>query len=217
MWKRLGLALVALPLAGCLWLPVGAGARPRLGLEAVERVPAGAPGGGFLPAAEPGERGWLFADSLIGFRTRARPASVRFRVWNRGREPVRILWDTAATAPPADGCPESAAGWMLRPDGTAGGPDTLAPGESWESDALPAARPAAPAGETWREAGLACLVFDPAEPRMALRLGVERAGVRYDYTFWYRLMEPPREDRPGEPGRGGGDAPHRRRRAAGKR
>lgn len=206
MWKVLGVPLAVLPLASCLWLPVGADARPRLGLEAVERVPAGAPGGAFPPAAEPGERGWLFADSLIGFRTRASSSSVRFRVWNRGREPVRIL--AYGTGPPtaAGACPETAADWSLRPNAVPGEPDTLGPGESWESDALPAARPLDPAGEAWRRVGLACLVFDPGAPRAALRLGVERAGLRYDYTFWYRLMEPPREDGPGEPFRGNGGA-----------
>lgn len=198
MWKRLGLALVALPLAACLWLPVGADARPRLGLEAVERVPAGASGGAIRPVAEPGERGWLFADSLIGFRTRAHSSSVRLRVWNRGSEPVRILLYGTGPRTPADGCPDSAADWILHPDEVPGGHDPLGPGESWESDALPAAR-LDRAGDAWREVGLACLVFDPAEPRAALRLGVERAGVRYDYTFWYRLMEPPREDAPAPP------------------
>jgi hypothetical protein len=194
MWKRLGLPLAALLLASCLWLPAGRGARPRLGLDAVERVPAGAPGGAIRPAAEPGERGWLFADSLIGFRTRANSAFVKVRMWNRGSETIRVLADGVAASSPAGACPDAAAGWTLRPDGAPGGTGTLAPGDSWESDALPAARPLDPAGADWREVGLACLVFDPAAPRVALRLGVERAGVRYDYTFWYRLIEPPRED-----------------------
>jgi hypothetical protein len=207
MWKRLRLALVALPLAGCLWLPVGADARPRLGLEAVERVPAGAPGQSIRPAAEPGERGWLFADSLIGFRTRARAASVRFRLWNRGSEPVRILLYGTGPRTPANACPDTATDWTLGTGGAPGTPRPLEPGESWESDVLPAARPLDSVGEDWREAGLACFVFDPVAPRAALRLGVERGGVRYDYTFWYRLMEPPREDRPEAPGRGGGDTP----------
>ena len=201
MWRMLGVPLAVLPLASCLWLPVGADARPRLGLDAVERVPAaGAPGMAVRPAAEPGERGWLFADSLIGFRTRAKPASVRFRLWNRGSVPVLILRDSAGTPHPAGACPDSATEWSLRASGAPESPAALDPGESWESDAVPAARLRDPAGAAWSGVGLACLVFDPAEPRVALRLAVERGGVRYDYTFWYRLMEAPREDGPAAAG-----------------
>lgn len=55
----------------------------------------------------------------------------------------------------------------MRPDATG----------SWELRSL------APAGDT----GL-------VEPGHALRVSVETPGTRFVYTFWYRLMEPPRED-----------------------
>jgi hypothetical protein len=50
------------------------------------------------------------------------------------------------------------------------------------------------AGESWEPVRLLCMVYDPAEPRAALRLGVETPGTRFVYTFWYRLMEAPLED-----------------------
>lgn len=191
MGKRLAGLLAALPLAACLWLPPGAGARPRVGLEAVERTPATGTRLAARPAEEPGTRGWLFADSLIAFRTRANPAAIRFRLWNRATEPLRILRDSPAAA---GECAEPAGAWELRETGLRAEPHVLAPGESWEGEAVPAVRVGPSAGAAPRTVGLACLVFDPAQPRAALRLGVERDGVRYDYTFWYRLAEPPRED-----------------------
>ena len=187
--------LVFLLLAGCAWRPAGTDARPRVGLEAVERwSTAGAPAARGRPVAEPGARGYYFADSLIALRTRAGPGSIRLRLWNRGREPVRIVWEPAASAGEAGECPEAARGWELRASGEVENADVLGPGQSRERRVTPAARVSTARGEGWEPVRLPCLVYDPAEPRAALRLGVETPGGRFDYTFWYRLMEPPRED-----------------------
>ena len=82
----------------------------------------------------------------------------------------------------------------MRRSGRTGSVDVLDPGESRERRVAPAARVRTPRGESWEPVRLPCLVYDPAEPRAALRLGVETPGARFVYTFWYRLMEPPRED-----------------------
>lgn len=196
MWKRLGVPLAVLPLSACLWLSRGPEARPRLGLESVERTPPAAAGARLQPVAEPGVRGWMFADSLIVFRTRTGASSVRVRVWNRSAVPVQVSWDSVAGAAGrggSDGCPEFAERWMLRDRDGALPPYTLAPGASWEKVVEPAALGAGP-GQVWRMVSLPCLVFDPAQPRAALRLWVQAGPRRYGYTFWYRLMEPPRED-----------------------
>ncbi|HEX7243449.1 MAG TPA: hypothetical protein VF263_24405 [Longimicrobiaceae bacterium] len=194
MWKVLAVPVTLVSLAGCLWLPLG-DALPRVGLAAVERSPVTG-GGSPRPTTEPGARSYFFADSLIAFRTQAGLAEVRFRVWNVGREPVRIVsapsGPGAGTGPIA--CPEPTIGWELRRSGARGPAEVLGPGESREGYATPGAWVPTPAGEAWRSVRLVCMVFDPAAPRAALRLGVERGGVRYEYTFWYRLMEPPRED-----------------------
>lgn len=191
--------LVCLPLAGCFWHPVGGDARPRMGLEAVERSPAaGAPGQRDRPMVEPGARGWFFSDSLIAIRTQANLASIRLRLWNRGTEPVRIVWSQAAPVGEGGDCPEAAGEWELRGSGAPGDADVLDPGQSRERRVTPAARVRTARGESWEPVRLLCMVYDPAQPRAALRLGVETPGVRFVYTFWYRLMEPPRED-PADP------------------
>jgi hypothetical protein len=195
MWKRLGVPLAVLPLAACLWLPRGPDARPRLGLESVERAPAHGAGAPRGPVAEPGVRGWLFADSVIVLRTRAGTAGVRFRIWNRMGEPMHVSWDPAPAPAGRSGasCPAASDAWVLAGGRTAAPPDAIAPGGSWEAVVQPAARLAG-TGEAWRTVPLPCLVFDPAEPRVALRLRVQAGTRRFGYTFWYRLMAPPRED-----------------------
>lgn len=188
--------MLALALAGCLWHPPGDGARPGMGLAAVERASPGGGSAGLHVAGEPGTRGYLFTDSLIAFRTRVRPGSVRFRLWNRGDRPVRVLWPDLGVVndAPEPPCPDSARGWALRGSASPGEDVELLPGESAEGHAVLAVRVRTAAGETWQASSLPCLVFDPAEPRAGLRLEVETAGLRHRYTFWYRLVEPPRED-----------------------
>ncbi|HEX6910956.1 MAG TPA: hypothetical protein VF142_11195 [Longimicrobium sp.] len=202
MWKRLGVPLAVLPLSACLWLPPGPGARPRLGLESVERTAPSGAGARLRPVAEPGVRGWMFTDSLIVFRTRTGASSVRVRVWNRSAEPVHLSWDSVAAAAGGrtSGCPDAPVRWTLRGRDGAVPPDALAPGGSWEMLAEPAALDAA-SGGVWRTVSLPCLVFDPAAPPAALRLWVQAGARRYGYTFWYRLMESPREDAVPAPGR----------------
>lgn len=196
------LPLVSLLLAGCFWNPLG-GARPRVGLEAVERSPGEGRGAPPRPIVEPGARGYFFVDSLIAFRTQADLASVRLRLWNRGREPIRVAWDGSGPAGGSGrrdaGCPETVGDWEFRGSGPPGDFGVLDPGRSRERRVTLAARVGAPRGESWEPVGVLCLVFDPGEPRAALRLRVETPTARFVYTFWYRLMESPREDPPDAP------------------
>jgi hypothetical protein len=196
------LPVVSLLLAGCFWSPLG-GARPRVGLEAVERSPGEGRDAPPRPIVEPGARGYFFSDSLIAFRTQADLASVRLRLWNRGQEPIRITWDGSGPAGEgarrAAGCPEAAGDWELRGSGPNGDAGVLDPGRSRESRAMLAARVGSSRGGTWESVRILCMVFDPVEPRAALRLRVETPTARFVYTFWYRLMEAPREDPPAAP------------------
>ena len=203
MPRRAVLPLLVLA-GGCLWLPVGSDARPAIGLEAVERASAsGGPPAAARPAREPGDRGHLFEDSLIAFRTRANHEVVRFRLWNKGPEPLRIAWDVADPAGrPARECPASAGEWELQRQGGRADVVTVPPGGSHEAYALPRARLADGDAE-WRSVRMACLAYEAAAPRAALRLWVEAAGGRFLYTVWYRSAaaheDDPRSARPPDP------------------
>ena len=197
-------AALVLPLAACSWRGVGPEARPRMGLEAVDRSSAeGAPSGELRPATEPGRRGYFFADSLIALRSRADLASIRVRVWNRSREPIRLIWEQQGPGPhgwqPARACPDTVTAWAVRRSGPPRAPDVVEPGAAREGSATPVARVRTLGGDAWQAVSLQCVVYDPAEPRMALRLWVETGGVRHVYTLWYRLLEPPRADGGGDP------------------
>ncbi|HEU0012372.1 MAG TPA: hypothetical protein VFQ45_01740 [Longimicrobium sp.] len=193
MWRRSAVPLLVLPLAGCL-PALGEEARPAFALESVERQPRPAaavePG---RPAGAPGARGYLFADSAVAVRARANLESIRVRLWNRGRAPVRVAWDSVAAPPaPAAACPEAFDGWRMR---WAPGPaDTaaVAPGGSREMYVTPAVRVRTPAGDGWRAVRLPCLVYDPAEPRVPLRLELDTPAGRLAYVLWFRLVRPPR-------------------------
>ena len=187
--------VLPLLLAGCLWHPLGGDARPRIGLEAVERSPAaGAPVTVSRPVVEPGARGYLFVDSLIAFRTRTNAAVVRFRLWNHGGTPITLLRDGAGLDARPGECPSAGGLLELRRRERREPETVVAPGASHEDEAVPAARVSGTDGEAWRSVGLPCFVFDPVGERVALRLAVEAGGARYLYTFWYRLLEAPRED-----------------------
>ena len=195
MWMK-RVVLVALPLlGGCLGLPSGGDARPRIRLEAVERSAApGTPGTWSHPVTEPGERGYLFADSVIAVRTRVNAAIVRFRLWNNGRAPITILRDSTGFDPRPVACPSAVGGLELRSRGRRGRETVVAQGASDEDEAVPAAPSPDSGVEPWRPVGLLCFVFDPVQDRIALRVIVAADGARYHYTFWYRLIEAPRED-----------------------
>jgi len=170
-------------LGGCLLLPVGSDLRPRIGLEAVERSPA--PAVRPAPVIERGERGELFVDSLIVFRTWGNAAVVRFRVWNRVGESITIFG--ADVARPG-GCPAPEGGFELLRSGGAG--TVVAPGASREYEAVaPLLAPGA--GEWAQQTGDSHCFGDDRAGRSALRLAVEARGARYVYTFWYRSTDGP--------------------------
>lgn len=180
MRARLLLPLVA---AGCLWVPLGTDAVPRIELLEVTRASRPGVERAIRPGAEPGGRGWFFEDSLLAFRTQANGAGVRFRVWNRRATPVRIAWGPGAAGEPRGACPAEAEGWELRRSGAAA--DVVPPGASREAYAVAVARVPARGGGVWRPVPLACVAAGPAETRVPLRLAVETEAGRHGYTFWY--------------------------------
>jgi hypothetical protein len=195
MWMKLAVPVAIPLLGGCLLLPSGGDARPRIRLEAVERSSApGTPATWSRPVMEPGERGFLFTDSVIAVRTRVSAAVVRFRLWNTGRAPITILRDGTGFDPRPIACPSASGGLELRSRGPRGRETVVAHGASDEDEAVPAAHSSASAAEHWRPVGLLCFVFDPVQDRIPLRVIVAVDGARYHYTFWYRLIEAPRED-----------------------
>ena len=183
---------VILPLlGGCVWLPLGAVVRPKVGLHAVERTQA--PGVLVMssrPITEPGERGSLFVDSLIALRTRVSGRVVRVRLWNHGRVPIRIAGDDEAGSDSLLlGCsPDGRWFEMLRREHRERA-TLLAPGASREFEAVPAIT----VGSGGAISSLAgdCVGADAAARGFALRLAVEAGGARYLYTFWYRVLEAP--------------------------
>ncbi|HET7231412.1 MAG TPA: hypothetical protein VFJ16_15495 [Longimicrobium sp.] len=194
MWMKLAVP-VALPLlGGCLLMPLGDDARPRMRLEAVERSAApGAPATWSKPVMEPGERGYLFTDSVIAVRTRVNATTVRFRLWNTGRGPITVVRDAAFDPRPV-ACPSAGGGLELRSRGPRGIETVAAHGSSHGDEVVPVAPSPASGADPWRPVGLLCFVFDPVQDRIALRVMVAADGTHYRYTFWYRLIEPPRED-----------------------
>ncbi|HET7460231.1 MAG TPA: hypothetical protein VFJ82_03250 [Longimicrobium sp.] len=195
MWMKLAVPVAIPLLGGCLLMPVGGDARPLIRLEAVERSAApGTPARWSWPVAEPGERGYLFTDSLIAVRTRVNAAVVRFRLWNTGRAPITILHDPAGFDPRPVACPSAGGGLELRSRGPRGLETVVAHGSSHAEEVVPVAPSPASGAELWRPVGLLCFVFDPVQDRIALRVIVTADDARYHYTFWYRLIEAPRED-----------------------
>jgi hypothetical protein len=70
-------------------------------------------------------------------------------------------------------CPDATGSWELRRLAPAGDTGLVDPGHSREARLTPASRADTARGEGWEPVRLACMVFDPAEPRAALRVSVE--------------------------------------------
>lgn len=206
---RMRALLLPLAAAGCIWLPLGSDAVPRVRLEEVRRSPAAGVEWTSRPGVEPGGRGAFFEDSLIAFRTQPTAEGVRFRLWNRRDERMRIEGDPAAVGRAADRCPAVAVDWEMRWRG-GGAPGDVVPARgSREGEAVAAARVPTVQGGVWTTVPIACLAGDPAQARAPLRLTVAVGDARYDYTFWYGVARPgsgPATDA----GTAGGDAPLRR-------
>jgi hypothetical protein len=184
---RVHALLLSLAAAGCIWLPVGSDAIPRVDLQEVQVQRSGGPGPAWAGPAgrEPDGRGSFFEDSLIAFRTRATAEGVRFRVWNRRDELMRIEWDAAAVGRPAAQCPAAGVEWEMRWRG--GGPpaDVLPARGSHEDEAVAVARVPTLQGGLWTSVPIACLAGGAADGRAPLRLTVQVGDARYLYTFWY--------------------------------
>ncbi|HYR08843.1 MAG TPA: hypothetical protein VEQ60_13765 [Longimicrobium sp.] len=202
---RMHALLLPLAAAGCIWLPLGSDAVPRVGLQEVRRTSAGGVVWTARPGTEPDGRGVFFADSLIAFRTHATVEGVHFRLWNRRDELMRIEWDPAAVGKAEDRCPAAAVDWEMRWRG-GGPPAEVVPARgSHEDEAVAVARVPTLQGGVWTSVPLACLAGDPAEARAPLRLTVAVGDARYAYTFWYGASQPGRDA-----AAGGGEAPDRR-------
>ena len=188
---RMRALLLPLVAAGCIWLPLGSDAIPRVALLEVQRSSGSGPVWAGRPGLEPGGRGAFFQDSLIAFRTQATADGVRFRLWNRRDELMRIGWDAFAAGKAQAQCPAAAAGWEMRWRG--GGPpaDVLQARGSREDEAVAVARIPTPRGGTWTSVPIGCLAGGAADGRAPLRLTVAAGGERYVYTFWYGVQAPP--------------------------
>ena len=205
---RMRALLLPMAAAGCIWLPLGSDAVPRVGLEEVRRTSAAGVEWAARPGTEPDGRGVFFEDSLIAFRTHATAEGVRFRLWNRRDELMRIEWDPAAVGKAAGACPSSTADWEMRWRGGGAPADVLPARGSREDEAVAVARVPTPQGGLWTSVPLDCLAGDPGEGRAPLRLTVEVGGERYAYTFWYGV-QPARADAVMTAGAGGAEAPLR--------
>ena len=206
---RMHALLLPLAAAGCIWLPLGSDAVPRVALQEVRRISAGGVEWTARPGAEPGgRRGAFFEDSVIAFRTHTTAEGVRFRLWNKRDELMRIEWDPAAAGKAEDRCPAAAAGWEMRWRGGAAPADVVPAHGSREDVAVAVARVPTLQGGLWTSVPLACLAGSPAETRAPLRLTVAVGDARYVYTFWYGTGAP--RVPAAEAGGGGGDAPVRR-------
>ncbi|HEX6367487.1 MAG TPA: hypothetical protein VF006_01065 [Longimicrobium sp.] len=205
---RMHALLLPMAAAGCIWLPLGSDAVPRVELEGVDRSSASGTEWAARPGLEPDGRGAFFEDSLIAFRTHATTEGVRFRLWNRRDEVMRIEWDPAAVGKAEVQCPAVTLGWEMRWRG--GGPpaDVVPARGSREDEAVAVARVPTLQGGLWTSVPLDCLAGDPGDGRAPLRLTVEVGGERYAYTFWYGV-QPPRADPLMTAGAEGAEAPLR--------
>lgn len=205
---RMHALLLSMAAAGCIWLPLGNDAVPRVGLEEVRRSSATGVEWTAPAVAEPDGRGAFFEDSLIAFRTRATAEGVRFRMWNKQDEVMRIEWAPAAVGKAQARCPAVAVGWEMRWRG--GGPpaDVVPARGSREDEAVAVARVPTPQGGSWTSVPLDCLAGESADGRAPLRLTVSVGDERYVYTFWYGVRAP-RADAGITAGAGSGEAPLR--------
>lgn len=175
-----------------------------MGLQAVERSPAaGAPGARHRPAVEPGARGWSFSDAPVAIRTQASLASIRLRPWNRGAGPVRAVGSQACPGGEGGDRPDAAGEWEPRGSGAPGNADVLDPGRSRERRGTPAARVRTPRAGRGSPSGSRAWSTIPRSRAPPRGWASETPGARFVYTFWYRPMEPPREE-PARPARGVG-------------
>lgn len=206
---RMHALLLPLAAAGCIWLPLGSDAIPRVELEEVHRSSAAGVEWTAMATVEPDGRGVFFEDSLIAFRTRATAEGVHFRLWNRGDELMRVEWGPAAAGKPETRCPAAAVSWEMRWRG--GGPpaDVVPARGSHEDEAVAVARVPTLQGGRWRSVPLDCLAGESADGRAPLRLTVAVGDERYAYTFWYGVQAP-RADAVVTAGAASGDVPVRR-------
>ena len=109
-------------------------------LEKVDRSSASGMEWAAKPGLEPDGRGAFFEDSLIAFRTHATTEGVRFRLWNKRDEVMRIEWDPAAVGKAEVQCPAVTLGWEMRWRG--GGPpaDVVPARGSRDDEAVAVAR-----------------------------------------------------------------------------
>jgi hypothetical protein len=205
---RMHALLLSLAAAGCIWLPLGSDAIPRVDLLEVQRSSASAAGWTGRPGVEPDGRGAFFEDSLIAFRTQATADGVRFRLWNRRDELMRIEWDASAVGAAGARCPAAAVDWEMRWRGSGPPADVVPARGSREDEAVAVARVPTLQGGLWTSVPLACLADNAADGRAPLRLAVQVGDARYLYTFWYGV-QPPRGDAGVAAGAGGAEAPVR--------
>ncbi|HEU0301884.1 MAG TPA: hypothetical protein VFR37_20685 [Longimicrobium sp.] len=205
MRMRISALLLPLAAAGCIWLPLGSDAVPRVGLQEVQRSSGAGAAWTARPGPEPDGRGTFFEDSLIAFRTQATVEGVRFRLWNKGDALLRIEWDAAAVGKAAGRCPADAAGWEMRRRGGGAPADVVPPRASREDEAVAVARVPTLQGGLWTSVPLDCLAGDPGAGRAPLRLTVAVGDARYAYTFWYGAGTP-RADADAAAGTAGEDA-----------
>lgn len=206
---RMHALLLPLAAAGCIWLPLGSDAAPRVGLQEVRRTSAEGVEWTARPGTEPDGRGTFFEDSLIAFRTHATAEGVRFRLWNRRDEVMRIEWDPAAVGKADARCPAAAVDWEMRWRGGSAPADVLPARGSHEDEAVAVARVPTLQGGLWTSVPLACLAGEPAEARAPLRFTVAVGDARYVYAFWYGVGARGGDAVP-MAGGGGGEAPDRR-------
>lgn len=184
-------AVLALALAGCWWQPRREGMYFRTRLVAVERSPqAGAAGGAAAAIAQPDSGVFVFEDELIRFRTRARPAGIRFRLLNKTGAPLTIVWNDAEFV---DALGEEhrvmRAGRDFRRREHQPPSVVVAAGAEHRDGAIPMVRMQTPEGEVHQAVQVLPHEYDPTDRRVALRLPLEANGRRWVYTFWYRIED----------------------------
>lgn len=184
-------AVLALALAGCWWQPRREGMYFRLRMVAVERTPdARAARGAATAISQPDSGVFVYEDELIRFRTRARPAGIRFRLLNKTAAPLTIVWNDAEFVDALSAEHRvMRAGRDFRRREHDPPPVVVAAGAEHRDGAIPMVRVQTPGGEVYQAVQVLPHEYDPTARRVALRLPLEANGRRHVYTFWYWIED----------------------------